>query len=53
MKLIVSYMDGSSEIISISQLDSLQFISNEIHIIGAFGNSKDLQVRDIRSIVIA
>ena len=53
MKLIISMQDGSSEIINISQLDSLQFISNEIHIIGAFGNSKDLQVRDIRSIVIA
>lgn len=53
MKLIISFMDGHTEMVSISSVEALNFIGSEVHIIDIWGVSRDLLFSDIRSIVIA
>ena len=53
MKLIISYQDGSTEIIAVARCDYMEFKSDCIVIEYAAGNTQYVQYRDIRSIVIA
>lgn len=53
MKIIISYMDGSSEIISVSSMTQFDFGHNDIALIHYDDSVKYIPYSDIRSIVIA
>lgn len=53
MKLIISYQDGSTEIIAVARCENMEFKSDCIFIEYTAGNAQYIQYRDIRSIVIA
>lgn len=53
MKMIISYMDGHTEIISISQIECIQFVENAVEISCITGDERNTHVNNIRSIVIA
>ena len=53
MKLIISYQDGSTEIIAVARCDYMEFKSDCIVVEYAAGNTQYIQYRDIRSMVIA
>ena len=53
MKIIITTTDGRLEMLDLSRIEAIDFTGEGVNIVYSLGNMRQIQYRDLKTIVIA